>query len=132
MARKLAPTAKKLAVPTTSYPLWLPNDQLETIKEVQAASKKLWPEWVADAIKRFKCEPEAEIEALLQTWVRDRKGKTRINIRITEATLEEIHELCANNVNASKQACLQHALYIHALRMGDWKRDEAATSHVLD
>jgi predicted DNA binding CopG/RHH family protein len=118
MARKPAPTSKKVAVPTTSYPLWLPNDQLEIIKEAQSASKKLWPEWVADAMQRFKCEPEEEIEVLLQTWLRDRKDKTRINIRITESTLEEIHELCAKNVNASKQACLQHALYIHALRMG--------------
>lgn len=116
MIRKPAPTSKKSVVPSTSYPLWLPNNQLLVVKKAQLDSKKLWPEWVAEAITRFKAEPEEEIEALLQAWVRGRKDKTRINIRITEATLSEIHELCANNVNASIQACLQHSLYIHALR----------------
>lgn len=118
MVRKLAPKTEKIVAPTTSYPLWLPDAQLIIIKLAHEKSKKLWPEWVAEAVQRFKTEPPEEIEALLQTWVRTRDGKTRINIRISESTLAEIDELCALNANSSKQACLQHALYIHALRMG--------------
>jgi hypothetical protein len=116
MARKLAPTATRGPVPTTSYPLWLPNDQFNTIIEAQQKSEKQWPEWIAAALSHFKKEPPAEIEALLGAWVRERKNKQRINVRITKASLEDIETICAAAHNGSKQACLQHALFIHALR----------------
>jgi hypothetical protein len=116
MVRKPAPTAKRATVPTTSYPLWLPNDQFETIIVAQQKSGKLWPEWIAAALAHFKQEPPEEIEALLGAWVRGRGDKTRTNVRITKASLDEIDAICASTHNGSKQACLQHALFIHALR----------------
>jgi hypothetical protein len=115
MIRKRAPTATLPAVATTSYTLWLPNDQVEIIKSAQASSGKQWPDWVTAAIKRFKEEPQEEIESLLNTWVRNRENKTRMNVRITDACLREISALCVNSSAGSKQACLQHALYIYAL-----------------
>ncbi|WP_153785334.1 hypothetical protein [Pseudomonas sp. EMN2] len=114
--RKPAPTEKKVVAPTTSYPLWLPNDQVEVIQQAQVLSSKAWPDWISDAIDHFKKEPEDEIENLITTWVRDRKDKKKINVRITKECLAEIDLLCANNKDASKQACLQHACFIHALR----------------
>ncbi|MFA4834625.1 MAG: hypothetical protein WC749_00935 [Dehalococcoidia bacterium] len=116
MARKPAPTAPRGPVQTTSYPLWLPNDQFKTIIEAQQKSEKQWPEWIAAALVHFKKEPTEEIEALLGAWVRERKNKQRINVRITKASLEDIETICAAAHNGSKQACLQHALFIHALR----------------
>lgn len=116
MIRKPAPTAKRAPVPTTSYPLWLPNDQIKTILDAQQKSEKQWPEWIAAALTHFKKEPAEEIEALLGAWVRGRNDKTRINVRITKASLEDIEIICTAAHNGSKQACLQHALFIHALR----------------
>lgn len=116
MIRKPAPTAKRAPVPTTSYPLWLPNDQIKTIIDAQQTSEKQWPEWIAAALNYFKKEPPEEIEALLGAWVRGRNNKTRINVRITKSSLEDIETICAVAHNGSKQACLQHALFIHALR----------------
>lgn len=116
MARTPAPTANRAPLPTTSYPLWLPNDQLPTITEAQKISGKQWPEWIAAALSHFKQEPPEEIEALLGAWVRGRKDKTRINVRITKTSLDDIELICAVGHNGSKQACLQHALFIHALR----------------
>lgn len=114
--RRAAPSPTKEAVKTTSTSLWLPNDQVQLIKEAQSASSQLWPEWISNAIRHFMKEPPEEIEALLQSWVRGREHKTKINVRITNTCLEEIDQLCARVPDSSKQACLQHALYIHALR----------------
>lgn len=116
--RNPAPLAKRVAVPNTSYPLWLPKDQAEVIKAAQQTSGKNWTEWVASAFKRFREEPAEEIEVLVQTWVKDRSGKVRMNVRIADSCLAEIDELCAKIENSSKQACLQHALFIYALRAG--------------
>lgn len=129
--RKPAPTEKKVVAPTTSYPLWLPNDQVEVIQQAQVLSAKAWPDWIADAIEHFKREPEDEIENLLTTWVRGRKDKTKINVRITKDCLLEIDRLCENNKQASKQACLQHACFIHALRTFQSKGPEAVASETV-
>lgn len=115
MIRKPAPTASMPVVSTTSYTLWLPNDQVEIIRNAQVASGKQWPDMVSAAIKRFKQEPKEEIESLLCTWVRSRDHKTRMNVRITDACLREISDLCEKSPAGSKQACLQHALFIYAL-----------------
>lgn len=116
MVRNPAPSARRASIPTTSYPLWLPNDQVEIIMAAQHNSGKLWPDWIAAALAHFKREPAEEIEALLGTWVRGRKEKTRTNVRITKESLDIIDAICAASSNGSKQACLQHALFIHALR----------------
>lgn len=116
MIRKPAPTAKRAPVPTTSYPLWLPNDQINTITEAQQKSGKQWAEWIATALAHFKKEPIEEIQALLGAWVRGRENKKRINVRITKDSLDDIEAICVAAHSGSKQACLQHALFIHALR----------------
>lgn len=119
MARQLAPTSKRLALPagpSTSYPLWLPNNQFDLIIKAQEKSGKDWASWISAALTVFKKEPSEEIEALLQTWVRERTNKTRINVRISKKSLDGIAEICKTANSGSKQACLQHALFMYALR----------------
>lgn len=119
MARQPAPSSKRSiapAVPTTSYPVWLPNDQIELILEAQQQSGKDWPVWIAAAIAIFLKEPSEEISSLLTTFVRDRKNKTRTNLRISQATLDIIEAVCKAHGVGTKQACLQHALFMYALR----------------
>lgn len=116
MVRKPVPIAKLTAAPTTSYPLWLPNDQIEIIMLAQHNSGQLWSEWIAAAVTHFKQEPPEEIHALLGAWVRGRSDKTRTNVRITKDSLNDVEAICASSHKGSKQACLQHALFIHALR----------------
>lgn len=116
MARKpLQLEASAKQVKSASYPIWLPKDQLEVIKEAQARSGMLWPKWIERALSNFKREPAEEIASLLTTWNRDRSEKSKINVRIYESTLQEIEELC-QQYSGFKQACLQHALFIYALR----------------
>lgn len=118
MARQPAPSSKRSlapAVPTTSYPVWLPNDQIELIFKTQQQSGKEWPVWIAAAITSFLKEPAEEISSLLTTFVRDRKNKTRTNLRISQATLDVIEAVCSEH-GGTKQACLQHALFMYALR----------------
>jgi len=119
MARQPAPSSRRPvapAVPTTSYPVWLPNDQIDLIFEAQQQSSKEWPVWIAAAIASFLKEPSEEITSLLTTFVRDRKNKTRTNLRISQATLELIEAVCKDHGVGTKQACLQHALFMYALR----------------
>ncbi|MDZ5605273.1 hypothetical protein SJI00_21090 [Pseudomonas sp. RP23018S] len=119
MARQPASSSRRPvapAVPTTSYPVWLPNDQFDLIFEAQQQSGKEWPVWIAVAIASFMKEPHEEITSLLTTFVRDRKNKTRTNLRISKATLELIETVCKDHGVGTKQACLQHALFMYALR----------------
>lgn len=118
MARQPAPSSKRSVappVPSTSYPVWLPNDQIELIFETQQQSGKEWPVWIAAALASFLKEPKEEIASLLTTFVRDRTNKTRTNLRISQATLDKIGIVCEDH-GGTKQACLQHSLFMYALR----------------
>jgi hypothetical protein len=116
MVRRPAPAVTKPYEISKSYPLWISPDLLKTIEEAHERSPLTWPEWVSEAIKRFEREPQEEIDALLNAWVRGRAGKVRTNIRITDSTNAMIDEICKRSQGGTKQACLQHALFIHALR----------------
>lgn len=114
MARQPAPSSKRSVV-STSYPVWLPNDQIDLIFQTQQQSGKEWPVWIAAAVARFLKEPNEEISSLLTTFVSDRTNKSRSNLRISQTTLDEIGNVCKTH-GGTKQAFLQHALFMYALR----------------
>lgn len=119
MVRRPAPSVIKPKEASESYALWISPELLRIIVEAQDRSPLTWAEWVSEAIFRFEREPQEEIDALLNAWVRGRTGKVRTNIRITDSTNATIDAICNRSQGGTKQACLQHALFIQALRSID-------------
>jgi hypothetical protein len=116
MLRRPVVTSPPIDRSTKACRIWLEIERVQIIRDAQKASGKFWPEWVSEAIGYFENEPPAEINALLQTWKRRRRDKEDISIRIFAETLAKIRLMVERHPGGSMQACLQHALFIHALR----------------
>jgi len=101
----------------TTYQIWIYSSQVEMVREAQASSGQTWLQWSEAALQRFLRESENEIESLVNTWERSRKGKTQLSFQLSKDTLDKAKDV-AEKYNGTAQAVFSHAFFMHSLASG--------------
>lgn len=100
---------------TVNYPVWLTNEQLESVRRAFEASDDDWGDWSAKAFARLMREDEAELRSLLNGLGRTgRTDKLALPCRIRTNVLDQVRK-ASKAYKCTVQAVLSTAFSMHAL-----------------
>lgn len=115
MRRKLVSPPEPVDFVTTTYQVWLNNDQYDAARELVAQAGLSWPVWFDRAFKSFSSLEEEEITNFMASWSRSREGKRPLSMRIHASTLEQCREM-AKKYKGSVQRVIAHAVFVQVLK----------------
>lgn len=109
------PVAAKPPAGTTTYQVWLTEEQSLLVDKAIAKSDDGWAEWVKKAIDRLKREEHDELKGLIGGIKRtSREGKVITSFRLYGSTLDEVRSL-AKDFQSNVQTVLSTAFFMQAL-----------------
>lgn len=109
------PAAAPVTVATTTYQIWLTEEQSALANAAIEKAGVAWAEWVRLAIERLNREDDVELRGILGGLKRtNREGKESVSFRLYASTLEEVKRT-AKKFDSSVQAVLSTAFFMQAL-----------------